>query len=266
MIYTVKNISSAFEATGIWPLNSRRVLNIMRDKDNPPNLLPAGRTSASASGIPIIPRTPYHGISLASHTRRTVALFQRNSPSASSSHQKTMVEKLALAAERATAENVILREEVKKLRSRGAITSEIGKTKSRKVLSKALIVTVEDVIPLREADDKKETEKQAKKERANAKKIALEERKAGRARIQKPTRSQLSEREENILHDGEEGWEEASETMSQEGGSEAEDYHPAPRSSRATLQSTVDGELGIGMGGLSLDEDQRTRRVLRPRN
>ena len=266
MTYTVKNISSAFEATGIWPLNSRRVLNIMRDKDNPPNLSPAKQTSASASGIPIIPRTPYHGKSLASHTPRTVALFQRNSPSASSSHQKTMVEKLARAAERATAENVILREEVKKLRSRGAITSEIGKTKSRKVLSKALIVTVEDVIRLREADDKKETEKQAKKERANAKKIALEERRAGRARIQKPTRSQLSEREENILHDGEEGWEEASETMSQEGGSEAEDYLPAPRSSRATLQSTVDGDLGIGMGGLSLDEDQRTRRVLRPRN
>ena len=76
MIYTVKNISSVFEATGIWPLNSRRVLNIMSDKDNPPNLSPAKQTSASASGIPIIPRTPYHCKSLASHdSRLTVALF-----------------------------------------------------------------------------------------------------------------------------------------------------------------------------------------------
>ena len=69
------------------------------------------------------------------------------------------------------------------------MTIEIGKTKSRKILSKALIVTVEDVICLREADNKKEIEKQAKKERANAKKIALEERKAGRVKLQKPTRS-----------------------------------------------------------------------------
>ena len=177
-----------------------------------------------------------------------------------------MVDQLAQAAERATAEKVILREEVKKLRSWGAMTSEIGKTKSRKVLSKALIVTVEDVIRLREANNKKEIEKQAKKERANAKKIALEERKAARAKIQKSTRSRLSEREENILHDGEEVREEASEIMSQEGGPEAEDYLPAPRSARATLQSTVDRDSGIGMGGLSLDEDQRTRRVLQPRN
>ena len=52
----------------------------------------------------------------------------------------------------------------------------------------------------------------------------------------------------------------------QRGGSEAEDYLPAPISSRATPKSTVDGDLGIGMKGLSLDEDQRTRRVLLPRN
>ena len=110
-----------------------------------------------------------------------------------------MVEKLARAAERATAENVILREEVKKLRSREAITHEVGKTKSRKVLSKALIVLVEDVIRLREADDKKETKKKAKKERAQAKKIALENIKAARVRIVKPTKSRSIEKEENII-------------------------------------------------------------------
>ena len=76
----------------------------------------------------------------------------------------------------------------------------------------------------------------------------------------------MIERQENIVHDGEEGWEEASETISQEGGSEAKDYLPAPISSRATPKSTVDGDLGIGMEGLSLDEDQRTRQVLWPRN
>jgi len=116
MTYTVTNISSDFEATGIWPLNSSRVLNIMRDKDNAANISPMKPTSTS--DIPSIPRTPYHGKSLVSHTRRTVPLFQRNSLSASSAYQKTMVEKLAQAAERATAENVILREEVKKLPSR----------------------------------------------------------------------------------------------------------------------------------------------------
>jgi len=264
MTYTVKNITSAFEATGIWPLNSRRVLNIMRDNKNPADLSPVKQTSAS--GIPIIPRTPYHGKSLASHTRRTVALFQKNTPSASSSHQKTMVEKLARAAECATAENVILREEVKKLRSRGAITNEVGKTKSRKVLSKALIVSVDDVIRLREADNQKETEKQAKMERAKAKKIALQDNKTAQVRILKPTKSRLIEREKTIVGDGEESWEEESETMSQEGRSEAEDYPPASKSSRPTRKSTQDSDLGIRMEGLRLDEDQSTRRVLRPRN
>jgi len=43
----------------------------------------------------------------------------------------------------------------------------------------------------------------------------------------------LIESEEYFVHDVEEGWEEASQTMSHEGGSEAEDYLPAPISSRA---------------------------------
>jgi len=54
--------------------------------------------------------------------------------------------------------------------------------------------------------------------------------------------------------------------MSQEGGSEAEDYLPTQRSSRTTSKSTLEGNLNIRIEGLSLDKGQSARRVLRPRN
>jgi len=128
-----------------------------------------------------------------------------------------------------------LSEEVKKLRSRRGITNGVGKTKSRKGLSKALIVSVDDVIRLRQAHNQKETEKQGKIEQAKAKKIRLQDNKTAQVRILKPTKSQLVGREKTIVGDGEESWEEESETMSQE-GSEADDYTPAPKIVKANTQ------------------------------
>ena len=122
------------------------------------------------------PRTPYHGKSLASHTRHTVALFKGKSPS--TSHQKLMVEKLARAAEKATAENVILRSEIERLQQQTVAVAGIVKTKSQKVLSRALLVSAEDVVRLREESDRKEEEQQAKRLRVSLRKGLSEKKKS----------------------------------------------------------------------------------------
>jgi hypothetical protein len=95
---------------------------------------------------PLQLRTPYYGKSLASHTCHTVALFKGQSPS--TSHQKLMVEKLARAAETATAENVILWSEIERLQQQTVEVAGIVKTRSRKMLSPALLVTAENVVRL----------------------------------------------------------------------------------------------------------------------
>ena len=61
-----------------------------------------------------------------------------------------MVQKLLKAAARVTAENVILHVENKNLRRKVTAEEDMVKTRSRKELSKAEVVTVGDVVRIRE--------------------------------------------------------------------------------------------------------------------
>lgn len=117
--YTVSNIKSTFEATGIYPYNPRRILNTSKLGAETAKACPASLTS---------PRTATNGKSVLSHTRRTIALFQ-NTPSI---HRKVMVEKLAKAAAVESAENVILRAEIAKPREKASSTKELAKVKTKR--------------------------------------------------------------------------------------------------------------------------------------
>jgi len=150
MTYTHQNVTSAFEATGIWPLNARRVLN----RNNfDASTSPSGRSRA-------VPATPRHGRAIMIHGRRLLHVLPRQTPQ--SKHRFEMVQKLLKAAARATAENVILNVENENLRRKATAEEDMVKTRSRKELSKAQVVTVEDVVRIR---DEQEAREQAAKER-----------------------------------------------------------------------------------------------------
>jgi len=221
--------------------------------------------------VSLQPRTPYHGKSLASHTRHTVSLFKSQSPS--TSHQKLMVEKLARAAEKATAENVILRSEIERLQQQTIQVAGIVKTKSRKVLSRALLVSAEDVVRLREESDRKEEEQKAKRLRVSLRKGLSEKKKTLTTEKKKPTQA-------NVLQEGlgegagakvvevlsasdEEEWEEeGGETLSQEvlGARNRQPPRISCRNTRNNSSPTL--ILEEALGNLSLS---KSGRVLRSR-
>ena len=153
MTYTHQNVTSAFEATGIWPLNARRVLN----RNNfDASTSPSGRSRA-------VPATPRHGRAIMIHGRRLLHALPCQTPQ--SKHRFEMVQKLLKAAARATAENVILNVENENLRRKATAEEDMVKTRSRKELSKAQVVTVEDVVRIR---DEQEAREQAALKRAQA--------------------------------------------------------------------------------------------------
>lgn len=260
--YTVKNIKSAFEATGISPCNPRRVLNTMKGKKKEEDAPKVKDYPGSLQ-----PRTPYHGKSLASHTRHTVALFKSKSPS--SSHQKLMVEKLARAAEKATAENVILWSEIERLQEQSVAVAGIVKTKSRKVLSRALLVSAEDVVRLREESDRKEEEQQAKRLRVSLRKGLSEKKKslttikqkqstqAGNLPGAKDGASQAEVVEVTSPSDGEEWEEEGGETLSQELLGTRERQPPRISRRNTRNNSPAIRILEEGFGNLSLSKSGR---------
>ncbi|KAH8145292.1 uncharacterized protein LAJ45_01638 [Morchella importuna] len=110
-----------------------------------------------------------------------MSLFHSVTPQ--SAYRQIMVEKLANAAAQSSAENVILREELKRLRERGQ--TDMTKVKSRKVLSKALVVTVDCVLKLRAQQEEKDRAANEKKVRAALKKKEKEEQEENKPRIQK---------------------------------------------------------------------------------
>lgn len=77
-----------------------------------------------------------------------------------------MVEKLAKAAAVESAENVILRAQIAKLRKKTSSTKELAKVKSKKALTKALVVSADPVVQLRKEHEEKERLLEAKKQRA----------------------------------------------------------------------------------------------------
>lgn len=137
MTYSVANIKSSFEATGIQPLNPRRVL---------PNPIPRAKDTRAIRVGFTIPATPTHGRSILMHGRRTMNLLPDGTPL--SKLKRGMVQKLVTAAAAAIADNVILVTENTRLRKRAMTAEEKQKSKSRKHLSKARVISAEDVVRL----------------------------------------------------------------------------------------------------------------------
>ena len=162
MTYTRKNILSAFEATGIHPINERRVTKPEEKKTR--NL---GETATARFKIPA---TPAHGRSIIMHGRRTLKALPDSTPR--SQHNKLLVEKLVNAAAKATADNVILAMENLTLRQKATSAADRVKTQSRKELSKAKLVCAADVVKLRNEQENREKDTAERRARA-AEKQAL---------------------------------------------------------------------------------------------
>ena len=167
MTYTKKNIQSAFEATGIVPLNERRVLS--------PKRSPTGAHIQQPPTKPEfrVPVTPSHGRSILIHGRKTLNALPKSTPKSKYTH--CLVTKLLNAAARATADNVILAIENANLREKATSAADRAKTKSRKEMSKARVISVEDVLQLRHAVEEKDrilAERKAKTAQRRATKTA----------------------------------------------------------------------------------------------
>ncbi|KAH0603204.1 uncharacterized protein H6S33_008208 [Morchella sextelata] len=133
--YSQQTIASTFKSTGIYPLNPRQVLG---------SSLTKAKTHAAEKAELLIPRTPRHGKTIATHTKWTLALMG----AAATPYRvlaKIMVEKLSLAAAENAAEVIILKQELEYLRKKKKAAVDSSKVKSKAVLSKALVVTTEEV-------------------------------------------------------------------------------------------------------------------------
>ena len=76
MTYLKKNILSAFEATGISPLNERHVLA----PEEKLHCIAATTTTAIKKQEFLIPKTPKHGRSILIHGRKTLAALPKSTP------------------------------------------------------------------------------------------------------------------------------------------------------------------------------------------
>lgn len=167
MTYTKKNIQSAFEATGIVPLNERRVLNPTKSTFSLDIKQPATKPEFR------IPATPSHGRSILIHGRKTLNALPNSTPKSKYNH--ALVTKLLNAAARATADNVILAIENATLREKATSAADRAKTKSRKEMSKARVISAEDVLRLRHEVEEKDrvlVERKAKAAQRRATKAA----------------------------------------------------------------------------------------------
>lgn len=160
LTYKPGNIKSAFAATGIWPLNERRVLDLGRSETR--GTVPHKPTPSRFHRV--IPATPVHGRAILIHGRRLMKALPRQTPHSKYCH--SMVEKLHKAAAKATADNVILTIENQNLRKKATSAEDRVKTRSRKELSKAQVIEVEDVVRIREKQEEKERAAAERKERA----------------------------------------------------------------------------------------------------
>jgi len=149
MTYTKKYILSAFEATGISPLNECRVL--------PPgeklHCTVTTTTTVSKKHEFFVPKTPKHGHSILIHGRKTLAALPKSTPKSHYNH--ALVEKLFKKAAQAKADNVILTIEIQNLHNKATSAIDKEKTKSRKEMSKARVISVQDVLRIREEQQKK---------------------------------------------------------------------------------------------------------------
>ena len=183
MTYTKKNIQSAFEATGIVPLNERRVLSPKKCTFSLNIKQPATKPEFR------VPVTPSHGRSILIHGRKTLNALPNSTPKSKYNH--ALVTKLLNAAARATADNVILAIENANLREKATSAADRAKTKSRKEISKVRVISVEDVLRLRQGVEEKDhilAERKARTAQRQATKAA----KAGPANPPTPKRKKVT--------------------------------------------------------------------------
>ena len=178
MTYTPGNVRSAFEATGIWPLNERRVLDRGRSETRK-----AVHTPSRLHRV--IPATPCHGRAILIHGRRTMNALPRQTPE--SKYRFELVQKLYKAAAKATAENVILTVENENLRRKASSAEDRKKTRSRKELSKAQVISAADVARIREEQEGRERAAAERRARAAAKQAQAPTRKLPNASPKKAT-------------------------------------------------------------------------------
>jgi hypothetical protein len=164
--YTKNNILSAFEATGIWPLNPRKVFlrqsrNITRFESPP------------ATPTPLLSATPRQPRAVSRLARSALHLVTRQSPS--SLKLKALVAQLGRSAQGALADKELGDEMLRTLRS-GAKDTTVVAAKDRRHLGKARVYTAEDVVQLREGrerlDREKVTKAKMRQEKAAAKVVS----------------------------------------------------------------------------------------------
>ena len=133
---------SAWEATGVIPFNPRRVMDLKSREITRPGTPP--QTS--------IPATPKKSREVGHVQREAMLLLTRNTPA--SNRLKTLVEALGKAAGGAIADSELGLAMLKDLRSQAKDISAKA-AKDRRHLSKARVITTEDVVALREAAELK---------------------------------------------------------------------------------------------------------------
>lgn len=149
--YNVDSIRRAFEATGIWPFNSRKVLSfpsrtITRVPAPPPN--------------PTLLSTPKTGRQASRLAQDTIGLIPSISPR--SLRIKRGIEKLVKFGERVDAELDVETYRHQQLRSQ--IAGKPKKAlKDRRVLTRTRVISYKDVVRLRE---EKEAKDKAREERS----------------------------------------------------------------------------------------------------
>jgi hypothetical protein len=134
--YTKNNILSAFEATGIWPLNLRKVFlrqsrNITRFESSP------------ATPTPFLSATPRQPRAVSRLARSALHLVTHPSPS--SLKLKALIAQLGGSAQDALADEELGDEMLRTLCSGAKDTTAVA-AKDRRHLGKARVYTAEDVV------------------------------------------------------------------------------------------------------------------------
>ena len=102
----------------------------------------------------LVPKTPKHCRSILIHDIKTLAALLIST--STSRYHNALVQKLFNAAALAKADNLILTIENQTLCSKAISAADNKKTKSRNEMSKARVISVQDVLSIREEHQKKQ--------------------------------------------------------------------------------------------------------------
>jgi hypothetical protein len=150
--YTQKNIMSAFQATGIWPLNIHQAFERQSQNCTRPDTPPC-------SPIPAQTKTPRKPRAISRLVRDALHLVTPQTPS--SLKLKSLIGQLGTSAQGALADKELGEEMVRFRCSRDKHPTAVA-AKDRLHFSKARECTAEDVVQLREEKETIDQEKAAK--------------------------------------------------------------------------------------------------------